>query len=156
MMKHIFKHLSLAVVLALVLVTASCSDPTLRQVAKFETDLNAATSTAFTVVVGASQTNPPLISQADSVAIVRVLLQIEQGDQAAIAATQQLSTLSATGQTSLLATLGPIETAVDNAVQNGTVNIKDPATKTKVQTALLSIQALLNSGVALIKAAKTA
>lgn len=138
-----------------ILALASCSDPTLKQIAKFEADLNAACSTTFTVVAGAAAQNPPLISTADATSIIGTLTLIEQANRQAETATGQISQLSAADQTNLLAILAPIETAVNNAVANGTTGIKDPATKTKVQTALATIQALLNGGIAIIKAAKT-
>jgi hypothetical protein len=151
-----FKKWTLALVaVALMFGTVACSDSTLNQVAKFEADLNAACSTTFTIVAGASTTTPPLISTSDAAAIIGVLVTIEQGNRQAQTATASIASLGATDQANLLMILAPIETAINNAVANGTVGIKDPATKTKVQTALVSIQTIINSGVALIKAAKT-
>lgn len=151
-----FKKWSLALAaVGLMLFCGACSDSTLNQIAKFEADLNAACSTTFTVVAGASTASPPLISTADAAAIIAVLVQIEQGNRQAQTATAAISTLSAANQASLITVLTPIETAINNSVSNGTVNIKDPATKQKVQTALVTIQSIVNAGVALIQAAKT-
>lgn len=146
---------TLLLVLAAILVLVSCKDSTLNEIAKFEADLNAACSTTFTVVTAAAAANPPLISQSDATAIIETLLTIEQADRQAETATAQISTLSSADQANLLTILTPVETAINNSVANGTVGIKDPATKLKVQTALVAIQTLVNSGIGLIKAAKT-
>lgn len=151
-----FKRLTLAfVALAFMLSSVACSDSTLTQVAKFEADLNAACSTTFTIVAGASTTTPPLISTSDAAAIIAVLVTVEQGNRQAQTATAAIASLGATDQTNLLNILQPIETAINNSVATGTVGIKDPATQQKVQAALVSIQTIINAGVALIKAAKT-
>lgn len=141
--------------LGLILFSQACSDPTLKQVAKFEADLNAACSTTFTVVAQASSTNPPLISTSDAAAIIAVLIQIEQANRQAETATASIASLSAANQTNLLSILAPVEIAINNSVANGTVGIKDPATQQKVQLGLVSIQSIVNAGVSLIKAAKT-
>jgi len=145
---------ALCLVACFTLFASSCSDSTLNQVAKAEADINAACAATFTVVAQANAANPPLISNSDAAAIIQVLLQIEQGNRQAETATGQISSLNATNSASILTVLAPIETAVNNAVANGTVNIKDPSTKTKVQTALVTIQTLLNSTVALLQAVK--
>lgn len=142
--------------LGLMLFTSACSDSTLKQIAKFESDLNAACSTTFTVVAAASTTTPPLISTPDAAAIIAVLVQIETANRQAETATASISTLSAANQTNLLAILAPIQLAINNSVANGTLGIKDPATRQKVQLALVTIQTIVNTGVAFIKAAKTA
>ena len=150
------KHALSVLVLGAILFTSSCTDSTLTQIAKFESDLNAACSTTFTVVAAASTATPPLISTPDAAAIINVLVQIEQANRQAQTATASISTLSAANQTNLLAILAPIQLAISNSVANGTVGIKDPATQQKVQLALVTIQTIVNTGVAFIKAAKTA
>ena|SRR5271166_774332 len=153
-MKHLQVPIALLSFIAAVF-SVSCSDSTLNQVAKAEADINAACATTFTVVAAASTANPPLISTADATAIIQVLLQIEQADRQAETATQQISSLNTSNAATVLAVLAPIETAINNAVQNGAANIKDPATKTKVQAALVTIQTLVNSTVALLQAVKS-
>ena len=89
-------------------------------------------------------------------AIISVLVTIEQANRQAQTATASISTLSAANQTNLLAILAPVQLAISNSVANGTVGIKDPATQQKVQLGLVTIQTVINTGVAFIKAAKTA
>ena len=152
-----FKKWGLALAaVSLMLYCNACSDSTLNQIAKFEADLNAACATTFTVVAGASTTNPQLVSTQDAAAIIGVLVQIEQANKQAQVATAQISTLSAANQANLLNVLMPIQTAINNSVANGTLGIKDAATKQKVQVALVTIQSIVNAGIALIQGAKTA
>lgn len=151
-----FKKWSLALAaVGLMLFCGSCSDSTLNQIAKFEADLNAACATTFTIVAGASTTSPQLISTTDAASIIAVLVQVEQANRQAQTATAQIAALAPADQTNLLNILTPVETAINNAVANGTVGIKDPATQQKVQAALVSIQTIVNAGVTLIKAAKS-
>ena len=101
-----FKKWTLAVVaVGLMLFCGSCSDSTLNQIAKFEADLNAACSTTFTIVAGASATSPPLISTSDAATIISTLVTIEQGNRQAQTATAQISTLSAANQARLAKTM---------------------------------------------------
>jgi hypothetical protein len=141
--------------LGLILFTSSCSDSALTTIAKFESDLNAACATTFTVVAAATTTTPPLIATADAAAIITVLTQIETANRQAETATASIATLSPANQTNLLAIMAPIQTAINNSVANGTLGIKDPATQQKVQLALVAIQAIVNTGVAFIQAVKT-
>ena len=141
--------------LGLILFTSSCSDSTLTTIAKFESDLNAACATTFTVVAAATTTAPPLIATTDAAAIITVLTQIETANRQAETATASIATLSPANQTNLLAIMAPIQTAINNSVANGTLGIKDPATQQKVQLALVAIQTIVNTGVAFIQAVKT-
>lgn len=131
----------------------ACTGGTIAAVARSEAAIEAACNSAFTLVVQANASG--LVSTADATAINAVILQVEQANGLALTATAAINSLTGTSQASLLADLSPVVTAINNAVANGTANIKDPATKAKVLLALTLIQTGVNATVAILKAAKT-
>lgn len=146
----------------LILGLSSCVHTTvapsssLQAVARSEATITAASMTAFTVVSQAAAANPPLIPTSDAAAIMRVLLQIEQANQQAIATTAAISTLSTANQSSLLQVLTPVAAAINTAVQNGTANVKDPTTKAAIQTALIALQSAVALIISSVQGAPTA
>ena len=144
-----------ALVAASCLFVASCvhttPQSTLQRVTQFEAALNTACQSAFTTVATAEQSG--LIPTSDAATIINTLVQIEQANQRAQAATQGLTTIAAADQTNLLNILNPLSAAINTAVANGVLGIKDAATKQKVQTALLLIQTTFQAGIALIEVA---
>jgi hypothetical protein len=152
MMMGMMSKIHAAAVLGLMLLTAGCNPNTLQTVLKAEAGITAGCSTAFTVVAaGATQGT---ISTADATAIMQVLLQVEQANRQAITATTTINALNATNAASLLTILTPVNTALSNAISTGLVGIKDPATQQNVKLALTTIQTLIVSIDAVLKAVK--
>lgn len=148
-----FRSLFLAHTLIAALVfQAACNPSTIATVAKGEATIEAACSTASTVVIQGNQAG--LIASPDAVAIEHVILDIELANGQALTATAQINTLTAANQASLLNVLQPIQTAIANAVASGTLGIKDPATKAKVDLALTTIQTAITATVGILKAAQ--
>lgn len=140
---------------ALLLFSVGCSDKSLADVAKAELAVSTACSTAFQAVTTAAATNPPLIDQPTATSIVQVLLKIEQANAQAEQATQQITTLNAQNQATLLNILQPIQTAIAQAVMAGTVGIKDPKTQTAVVASLTAVQVAITAVVTTVQAVKT-
>lgn len=149
------KCLSVSFCVILLLFSSACSNGSLAAVGKAELAVSTACSAAFQTVTMAAATNPPLIDQTTANNIVSVLLKIEQANQQAETATQAISTLSAANQANLLAIIQPIQTAIANAVTQGTVGIKDPTTQTSVVAALTAVQVAITAVVTTVQAVKT-
>lgn len=145
-----------ALTIALMIVSAACNDKTIANIAKAELAVSTACSTAFQVVSQANAQNPPLISTADSTAIIGTLLKIEQANQQAETATQQISQLNAANQASLLQIVQPLQTAITNAINQNTLGIADSKTKTAVLAALTAVNTAITTVVTIIQAVKTA
>lgn len=138
--------------IAHLLFVSGCTGSQLAAVAKAELGLEVACNGTSTVVIQANATG--LISTPDATVILNGVLQIEQANGQAITATAALNTLTGAGQTTLIADLQPISTAISNLVANGTVNIKDPTTKANVQLALVAIQTAFTATETILKAVK--
>jgi hypothetical protein len=142
-----------AALVAALLFQTACNSSAIADAAKAEAAIETACNSAFQVVVQGNQEG--LITLADAVAINAVILKIEQANGQALTATAKLNSLSAANQANLLAILQPVLDAINGAVVNGTVGIKDPATQQKVLLALTTIQTAATAAVAILKAVKT-
>jgi hypothetical protein len=138
--------------LGAILFSTACNPNDLATVAKAEATLEAACNTASTVVIQANAAG--LIATADATVILTGVLQVEQANGQAIAATAALNTLSMANKATLLNDLQPVSVAINNLVANGTLNIKDAATKQKVQLGLVTVQTALTAAVGILQAVK--
>jgi len=150
------RHSSIALVaIAAMLFSSGCSTKTLADVAKAELVVSTSCSAAFQVITQAAAATPPLIDQATANSIVAVLLKIEQANQQAETATQQVSTLSAANEASLLNIITPVQQAIAVAVTQGTLGINDATTKAAVVAALTAVQVAITAVVTTVQAVKT-
>lgn len=148
------RMLAAAMVLFSIIALSACSDKSLQEIAKGELAVSTACSAAFQTVTQAAALNPPLIDQQTANNIVQVLLRIEQANQQAETATQQISTLSAANKANLMNILQPIQAAIVQAVNTGTVGIKDPKTKAAVDAALAAVQVAVTAVATTVNSAK--
>lgn len=132
----------LPLVLALLLLT-SCSDPDLVTVSKALRDTAQAVSVYQSVVIDASAHN--LLSENTARALMQVSAVVNERGQEAVAFTRHLSKLAPADRTTLLGILTPIEDALGHAGTNLLLEIRDPATRQKVQAALLLIRSGLSA-----------
>jgi hypothetical protein len=96
-----------------------------------------------TAVINANQQK--LIDDATTAKILTICSRIAIAGKQADAITAGISTLSAANKASLLAIFTPILAAVNDALSNGVVTIKDPATLSTVKLALSVIAGALSS-----------
>jgi len=143
MKRRIFQPLTGLLVILTLLVAVSCSDAALTKLSKALNDVALGLKSLQTTVIASNQAGA--ISDSDTQAILLLCQKIDTAGQEASKTTRALTKLNASGSASILATLGPVVTAVNDVVNNGLVGIKDPATKAKVTDVLVTIQTALNS-----------
>jgi len=142
-----------AVVLAALLFSATaCSDSTLKKAAKAELDISTGCSTAFTVL--STAVTQGVMTPAEAMPYMQLLLQVENADAQAENATASLATLNASSAQSLAANFATIQTAVTNTISTDVPQIKDPKTKAAVLAGLTLINTGITTGLAIFQGVK--
>lgn len=131
-----------AAVLILLVALSACSSD-LTTVAKALDDTSKAIGIFQTTIIQAN--TDKLLSDAETAKLMSVSVRVSMAGLQAVAITKQLSTLAPTDRANLLAILTPIIDALSDAQTLDVAGIANPATRQKVQAALLLIQTSLNT-----------
>lgn len=145
------KKVYVALVLGLVLLS-SCKDQDLQRLAKVYDVTTQATATLQAVVTTANALKPPMISDATSVKIMQMSIQINLSTKDAIQATRTVAKLDNTSRSKLANILKPSIDAVNAAlVDQNVLGIQDAKTRdsirgtlTLIQTQFAVVQTILN------------
>ena len=127
-----------SLLLVLMLSLAACSDNTLKVVSQAVADIATGTATVQQIAINGNTAG--LISQADTATILTVCAQINAADVQVSALTRNEASLPAGQAGTIQSLLSPLVTAVQNAINGGVGNIKDPKTKQDITAAFALIQ----------------
>jgi hypothetical protein len=127
----------------LLLCLTACTDQQLEKVSKGLVATADGIGVVQTTVIEANK--QLLVDDATTSQIMIVCMKVNQAGKDATAITRAISKLDNPSKSQLLAVLNPVIAAVQNALDNGLVPIKDPATQQKIRGALLAVQTALNA-----------
>ena len=142
-MKRFVKRSQVALALVLCLACTSCADADLGKVGKALTITATAVGELQTIVLEAN--TQQLISDESTREILQLSIKVSQAGKEAVVITKAISKFTEPSKLQLLQVLTPVINSVNTLLDQGTLNIKNEATRTKVRGVLLSIQTSLSA-----------
>lgn len=137
------KRNNAVLILALLVLTVSCSDSELQKIAKGLLATGKAVQVAQSTVIEANRQG--LVSDADTAEVLLVCLKINRAGQDVSLLIRNLEALGAGDRETILQVLRPCVSLLQSTLDSGLTGIKNPQTLQEVRGLLLTIQATLNT-----------